>query len=92
MQQYVREMVQTALESKELAIQHVREPGQGKPVRGVIRSECPVDVLWRNSAKHVGIVSDVLGVIKIDKIKVPHLAIGNECCEEQGQIDPDVRA
>jgi hypothetical protein len=74
---YVKEKVYQMLrawpQSKQLAVQHVRDPGQGMPVACMEGCKSPGNVPRRQTHLYVTVFRYVFVVIKIDKIVIPHL-------------------
>ena len=70
-------MVHAGVQSVNLAIQHVRKPGHGLPVRlfFVFKAESPNDVDQANPGLDVLVVGDIQIVVEVDKIVVPYLPV-----------------
>ncbi len=68
--QQVGEMAPTAIESENLHIQHVGQPGYGEPVRGLARGERPLDAIGCNALADLRIIRDVIRIIEIDEIEM----------------------
>ena len=83
MQQHVGEMVPSAAQAEHLAIEHVRKARERKPVGSLAGSECPSDVRRSDTGAHVLVGGDVLGVVKIDEVKVADLRVHGERRQEQ---------
>ena len=64
----VGEMMSGRLQSVELGIQHVREPGDRMPVGRVAGAESPVQAIEREAGLHPGIPGYVGGVVQGDEI------------------------
>ncbi len=88
MEKHVGDVVPPALQPEELAIQHVRQPGEREPVGGVARRERPLNALERDALAHVGIAGNGIGVVEIDEIEMPDLAIHGESDQDQSETDP----
>src|SRR6185437_3674630 len=56
--QYVRQVMPTALHSKELGIREMGEPGDGKPIGSFGRSKRPTNAVQRQAIADVRIVAD----------------------------------
>ena len=78
MNERVHEQMPTGIETKELAVEHMREPGERMPVRGVKSSESPGNPFQRQAAADHGIVPDVKIVIQADELMTDHLAVNRE--------------
>ena len=78
MNERIDEQMPAGIETKELAIQHVRKPGQRVPVGGVKRGESPGNPGQREPARDDGIVPDVEVVIEVDELMTDHLPVNRE--------------
>ena len=87
MDQHVHEQVPAGIQTKELAVQHMREPGERMPVGGVKRGEGPGNSVQRQAAGDHGIVPDVKRVIEIDELVTDDLAVNRERDHGQGHRD-----
>src|SRR5256885_15264166 len=67
-QQHAGEVMARRMQVKELAIGHVREPGQGMPIAGVKSLEGPEQSLSGESGPHVRVLGDVLLIVVIEKL------------------------
>jgi len=67
MQHDAREMVPPRAQTEELAVEHVRNPGQRMPVGGVTRSQSPAHALARQARLDVRVVEHVGRVIVVHK-------------------------
>jgi hypothetical protein len=72
-------MMQTRLQSEQLTVQHVRDPGQGMPVACMEGCKSPGNVPRRQTRLYVTVFRYVFVVIKINKIVIVHLPVnGND--------------
>src|SRR4029077_4284857 len=71
------EMVQTGIYPEQLAIQHMRQGGDGMPVGGVKMSEGPCEVGETQPAGHAIGAINVIGIIVTDPIEVRGLPKDN---------------
>ena len=73
----------TRIQTEELAVDHVCDPRERVPVRGVKRGERPTKSREGNSAIHHRIFFDVRIVIESDELMADHLRINTkrDCCE-----------
>ncbi len=62
----------------ELAIEHVREPGDGVPVGGVAQMKCPPKIFPGQTAANVVVVDDVIRVINVGQFEMSRLPINSE--------------
>jgi hypothetical protein len=76
--QYVDEVMPAAIQAKELAIQHMRNPGYGKPVGGISRGKRPLETLSCNAVADVGSIAGVGGIVEVYEIEMQHLGIDCE--------------
>ena len=67
-QQQAGGVMPARVQAEELAIEHVREPGERMPVGGPRGHKRPPDVLRRQSAPHMRIFRDVILVVLGDEI------------------------
>src|SRR5437016_11005981 len=88
----VGEMMPAGVETKELAIQHVRKTSDGEPVRGIAGSDRPLQASRRDALAHVRILGDVFVIVVVDKVEVPHLGIHGERCQKQDKVNQEVAA
>ena len=72
-EQDIREMMTAGSQSKELAIEHVRNRGERMPVARVSVSERPRDAAQRQAACDDRIAVNVRFIIKIDEIVLERL-------------------
>ena len=73
-QEHVGQVVATGLQSVEIAVQHVREPGQRVPVERLVRGDCPGDCLTGQAVLDVCVVEDVVIVVEVDDVVADRLA------------------
>ncbi len=66
-QQQVRLVMPARIQIEQLAIQRVREPGQGMPVRGVQRRKAPLDGLPAQTRLHLRVVQDIDVVVVVQE-------------------------
>ena len=62
-QQQIRQMVVERDLAEQLAIDHMRKPGQGLPVGGVACSKCPFDIFDSQARVNVRIIGYVVFVV-----------------------------
>ena len=74
MEQNVRQMIAPGLETTELIVQQVGEPGQGMPVGALVGGEGPVDALRGQAVFQVPVPIDVVGVVEVDEVEGDRLA------------------
>lgn len=74
MEQDIGEVMTAGVQSVELAVQHVREPGQGMPVMRMAVSEGPADAGQGQTLYNLRIIIHILVVIIIDKPMTERLA------------------
>jgi hypothetical protein len=65
MQQHVRQMMSARLEAVQLAIQHVRNRGEGVPVSSMRVGESPLDSRERETGDYYGIIVNIVAVVVI---------------------------
>ena len=82
----VREVVPTAVETKQLTIQHVRKQGQRKPVRIAKSSEGPGQTIPRQTGTHLGVFGDIDGIVETDEAVTSDLAINRKNSDEQQKV------
>ncbi len=90
-QNHVDRMRPARSDTEELAIQHMREPGERMPVGLVKRRESPADTLPAQTAPDLGVVEDVARIIQADEVVLAHRPVErrHECNE--GQAHPQRR-
>ena len=70
------------VESEQLAVQHMRQPGYrnkaGMPIANKSGGECPLDARRRQTGLHLGVLGDIQIVIEAGELMGPHLEINNE--------------
>ena len=83
----VAQVVPAGLETEELAVEHVRHPGDGMPVRLLAMHilEGPLQARRGQSLLHDRVGRDVVGVVVIDEVKTRHPPEHGEGDEGQGQ-------
>jgi hypothetical protein len=78
-QNHVRPVMHSGVESEDLAIEHVRKAGERKPIVVVEGSEGPPDAIPAESIADVRIIGDVNGIVIIDEIVRADLAVNGKC-------------
>jgi len=71
------------MKTEKLAVQHVRQPGQGVPVADLVETKRPEEVLDGQSFLNVWIRGDVEIVVEIYEFMALHLPIGKERQKEE---------
>jgi hypothetical protein len=61
------------------------------PVAGMYSSERPSYALCSQSSPHMMILGDILSVIVINKMKIPHLPINDKYGDYEKQADQQLR-
>jgi len=87
MEKKVHEVVPRGAEPEDLDIHHVGYPGQGMPVRGMTRCECPYDAACGDTLLHTTVPVHIRIVVKVDKTAAPHLPEGESGQEHEGKGD-----
>ena len=72
-EQHVHPVMPPGVQAEQLHVGHVRNPGQGMPVRRFERRERPGNTLLRQASLDVKIFPDILTVIVVDERKASHL-------------------
>ena len=85
--QHISQVMPPAAQPEESVGRHMRNPCQRKPVGGVVGGERPNQAVPRQSGTHVVVFADVFRVVKVDKIKMPDLAVDCQGGEKQQQVD-----
>ncbi len=83
-------MMKPAAQAKKLAVQHVREPRDGKPVGGFAGSQRPFETRLREAATDMGVAGHILGIVEIDEVKTRDGSIQRYRRDKNGQRDPQV--
>ena len=78
MKQNADEMMHRGLLAEELAIQHMRKPGDGMPITRVTGCECPLNILPIQTALNVRIGGDVIRIVVIDEIVLQRRRVDRE--------------
>ena len=81
----VHEQMPACVQTKDLAVNHMREPSEGMPVCGMKRRERPCYSFQRQAADDHRVIPDVDVVVEADKLMTDHLAVNrengkSECC------------
>src|SRR5215469_15528468 len=82
----VREVMPTAVETEKLVIQHVRKPGQRKPVRIAKSSEGPGQTIPRQTGTNLRVFGDINGIVETDEAVTPDLDINRKNRDEQQKV------
>ena len=82
----VREVMPTAVETKKFTIQHVRKPGQRKPVRIAKSSEGPGQTIPRQTGTHLRVFGDIDGIVETDEAITSDLGINHKNSDEQQKV------
>ena len=82
-QQHVDQVMPAGVEAEQLDVQHVRKPGQRKPVRRLGGRERPLHAGRRHALAHVRIGGNVIGIVKIDEIEASDRQIRKENRDER---------
>jgi len=72
-QENIGQMMSFGVETEKLAVDHMRQPGQGVPVGCSGSSEGPDDAIQGQTGLHVMVVRNVYVVIEANKIVLSHL-------------------
>jgi len=83
----IGQVVAAGVEPIELAIGHMRNPGERMPVEGPAMGESPADPLEAQSPVHLGVPGDVGVVVEIDEIVAEGLRVDQEDGGGQGEAD-----
>jgi len=67
MEQHVDAVMCTGVQSEQLNVRHMRQPGERVPVTGVTRGEGPSYVIERQTSANVDILDDVVHVVVVEK-------------------------
>jgi hypothetical protein len=86
-EQEIGEMMPSRLQSEELHIDHMGDPGQGMPVAGMARGERPQDPLHGKAVLNVPVFGDVIRIIEINEIALRDLPEGHEGGDDEEQGD-----
>jgi len=77
-QQHAGQVMSPRVQTEHLAIQHVREPGDGMPVAGVVSAKCPPGIPQGQSAGHGRVILHVFTrqkpiapPLKVARMKTP---------------------
>ena len=85
-------MVPAGIKAEELAIRHVRQPGQRVPIARITDVESPAAGFEGQPRVDVGIADDVLVVIIIDKIAMEGRPIQGQRKQQQREADEQGQA
>src|SRR3954464_9676957 len=91
MEEQIRQVMQARVISEHLAVQHMREPCQGMPVRRVKCTKRPALVRRRKSAENMRIGGDVNRIIEIQELESTHRPIetcGSQCQQRIDKVFP----
>ena len=82
-------MMAAGIECEQLAIEHVREPGQRMPISGMRGRECPAEARQGQALAHHQVIGDVFGVVIIDETAVKDWPIGANGSHRQKADDQE---
>src|SRR5437879_4879416 len=89
MKEQTGHMMPARVQSKELDVEHVRQPGQGKPVAGVAGLKGPAGVGKGQSCCYVWILSDIFRIVVIEEVIMEHRRKGGDCYDSQEHANED---
>ena len=78
MEQRIHEQMPARVQAEQLTVDHVRDPGQRMPVRGVKTGERLRDTGQGQAAIYHRVFGDVIGIIEIDKLMTDHLPVNRQ--------------
>ena len=78
MEDHTGEVMPGRPQTEELAIEHVRKPGDRMPVPGMRVAKGPIESVPGQTGSNFGSICDVSGVIKVDELCVPKRPIGTK--------------
>ena len=90
-QEQARQMMEARVQAEELAIEHVREPGQRVPVGRVAGREGPPHPLETEPRSDVEIFDDVLRIVVEDELVAANPSEGSEHADADEAGDPEIR-
>ncbi len=90
MDERVHEQVRAGVQPEELAVNHMRQPGERMPVGGVKGGEGPGNPFQRQAADDHRVVPDVEIVIEVDELMTDHLRVDRESGDRQRERNPEV--
>lgn len=64
--------------AEDLTIEHVRKPRKGVPIRSMKRGNRPNKSFPRQTMKDFWVVGYVLGIIKVEELRLPNGPIGRD--------------
>lgn len=80
-------MVASRIRLEQLVVQSVREPRQGMPIRRIVRSKGPFQGLPTQPRPDVGILSDILIIVEIDKTVMDNRIVDSERRNRQNEAE-----
>ena len=86
------QMMKTSIQSKQLHVQHVRQPGHRMPVAEVSCAECPLHIVPIQPGLHSPILVDVGGIIEIHETIAHHRPKGRPDEGRQREANQEVAA
>ena len=86
--QHVRHVMISGIQTEQLNVQNVRETGQREPVRGFGGGERPTKRLAGEALADMRIRSHVIGIVKINEVEGPDFAICGNGGEEKSCVYP----
>src|SRR5215472_10778633 len=89
-QQDVCEMVPAGIDTEELHVEHVREPGEGKPIGVAERGECPHDAVGSEAGPYLRVFGDVDWIVERNEVVSANLDEGGEDKNKDEHCKPDV--
>ena len=85
-------VVAPGIETKELYIEHMREPCQGMPIAGMSGCKGPDKAFESQAGLHVMITGEVLNVVVADEVIMLHLPENGNGGDSQKEICEEVAA
>ena len=91
MQEHIGQVLRATVEPEDLDVEHIRNPGERKPVRGVAGCEGPLEAVEGQAVADVRVLGDVDGIVEVDELEVVNLRIQAKNDGQKGRIEPEIR-
>ena len=85
----IDQVVPSRIQAEELYVHHMRDPGEGVPVVGMMGGEGPDDIVEREAGSYLGVFRDVLVVVEVDEGVTADLPVNRQGQEDNPQADQE---
>ena len=78
MDHHIGKVLPTAIQAEELEVEHVRYPGDGKPVSRVSRGKSPAQSSERQAVLNMAVADNSFAVVEVDEFEIVNLKIDDQ--------------